>query len=146
MIFDVTKIISEKIKTELKKFEIESPKYLSESLTWYKNQANFLKGECKSNDVIIAKLSKTIENLTDKNLEVISRDVQTNSNPSTKNPPLWNIMSELLSNSHEIQGKVAESSNIKQSKINLKQQLEQVRLQRNKEFNKYQSQQRDKSS
>ena len=55
-------------------------------------------------------------------------------------------MSELLSNSHEIQGKVAESSNIKQSKINLKQQLEKVRLQRNKEFNKYQSQQRDKSS
>ena len=64
--------------------------------------------------MIIAKLSNTIENLTDKNLKVISRDVQTNSNPSTKKTPRWNIMSELLSNSHEIQGKVAESPKIKQ--------------------------------
>ena len=55
-------------------------------------------------------------------------------------------MSELSSNSDGIQEEVAESSNTKQLKINLKQQLEQVRLQRKIEFNKYQSQQRDKIS
>ena len=55
-------------------------------------------------------------------------------------------MSELSSNSDGIQEEVAESSNTKQSKINLKQQLEQVRLQKKREFNKYQSQQRDKIS
>ena len=75
-------------------------------------------------DMILAKLSKTIENLTNKNPEVISWDVQTNSNPPTKEPPLWGIMSELSSNSDGIQEEVAESSNFKQSKINLEQQLE----------------------
>ena len=55
-------------------------------------------------------------------------------------------MSELSSNSDGIQEEVAESSNTKQSKINLKQQLGPVRLQKNIEFNKYQSQQREKIS
>ena len=45
MISDQTKIISKKIKTELKIFKIESPKYVSESLTWYKKQTNALKEE-----------------------------------------------------------------------------------------------------
>ena len=146
LISDLTKIISEKIKTELKTFKIESLKQLSESLTWYKNETNVLKEECKSKDMIIAKLSKTIENLTNKKPEVISRDVQTNSNQPTKEPPLWDIMSELSSNSDGIQEEVTESSNFKQPKINLKQQLEQVRLQKKLEYNNYQSQQRDKIS
>ena len=55
-------------------------------------------------------------------------------------------MSELSASSDEVQEEVAESSNTKQSKINLKQYLEEVRLHRKKEFNKYQSQQRDKVS
>ena len=80
--------------------------------------------------MIIAKLSKTIENLTNKNPEVVSRHVQTYSNPPTKEPPLWGIMSGLSSKSDGIQEEIAESSNTKQSKINLKQQLEQVRLQK----------------
>ena len=71
--------------------------------------------------MIIAKLSKTIENLTNKNPDVISRDVQTNSNPPTKEPPLWDIMSELSSNSDRIPEEVPESSNFKQPKINLEQ-------------------------
>ena len=45
MISDQTKIISKKIKTELKTFKIESPKHVSESLTWYKKQTNALKEE-----------------------------------------------------------------------------------------------------
>ena len=113
VIFDLTKMIKEKIKTELKTFKIESPKHLSESLTWYKKQTNGLKGECEFKDMTIAKLSKTTENQTDKNLEVISQDVQTNSDPSTKKSPLWNIMSELSASSDEIQEEVAESSNTK---------------------------------
>ena len=96
--------------------------------------------------MIIAKLSKTIENLTNKKPEVISRDVQTNSNQPTKEPPLWDIMSELSSNSDGIQEEVTKSSNFKQSKTNLKQQLEQVRLQKKIEHNNYQSEQRDKIS
>ena len=96
--------------------------------------------------MIIAKLSKTIENLTNKKPEVISRDVQTNSNQPTKEPPLWDIMSELSSNSDGIQEEVTEYSNFKQPKINLKQQLEQVRLQKKLEYNNYQNQQRDKIS
>ena len=36
IIFDLTKIIREKMKTELKIFKTESSKHLSESLTWYK--------------------------------------------------------------------------------------------------------------
>ena len=52
--------------------------------------------------MIIAKFSKTIENLTNKNPDVISQDVQTNSNPPTKEPPIKDIMSELSSNSDEI--------------------------------------------
>ena len=146
IIAELTKIISEKIKTELKTFKTDSLKELSESLTWYKNETNVLKEECKSKDMIIAKLSKTIENLTNKKPEVISRDVQTNSNQSTKEPPLWEIMSELSSNSDGIQEEVTESSNFKQPKINLKQQLEQVRLQKKLEYNNYQSQQQDKTS
>ena len=148
IIAELTKIISEKIKTELKTFKTDSLKELSESLTWYKNETNVLKEECKSKDMIIAKLSKTIENLTNKKPEVISRDVQTNSNQPTKEPPLWEIMSmsELSSNSDGTQEEVTESSNFKQPKINLKQQLEQVRLQKKLEYNNYQSQQRDKTS
>ena len=99
---------------------------LSESLTWYKNKTNVLKEECKSKDMIIAKLSKTIENLTNKKPKVISQDVQTNSNQPTKEPPLWEIMLELSSNSDGTQEEVTESSNFKHPKINLKQQLEQV--------------------
>ena len=120
IISDLTKIVNEKIKTELKTFKIESLKQLSESLTWYKNETNVLKEECKSKDMIIAKLSKTIENLTNKKPEVISRDVQTNSNQPTKEPPLWEIMSELSSNSDGIQEEVTESSNFKLPKIDLK--------------------------
>ena len=81
-------------------------KELSESLTWHKNETNVLKEECKSKDMIIAKLSKLIENLTKKNPEVISRDVQTNSNQLTKERPLWDIMSELSSNSDGIQEEI----------------------------------------
>ena len=55
-------------------------------------------------------------------------------------------MSELSSNSDGIQEEVAEYSNTKQAKRNLKQQLKQVQLQKKIELNKYQSQQRDKSS
>ena len=66
IIAELTKIISEKVKTELKTFKTDSLKELSESLTWYKNETNVLKEECKSKDMIIAKLSKTIENLTKK--------------------------------------------------------------------------------
>ena len=36
IISDLTKIISKIIKAELKIFKLESPKHLSESLTWYK--------------------------------------------------------------------------------------------------------------
>ena len=118
---ELTKIISEKIKIELKTFNTDSSKELSESLTWYKNETNVLKEEFKSKDMIIAKLSKTIENLANQKPEVISRDVQTNSNQLTKEPPLWDIMSELSSNSDGIQEEVTESSNFKQTKINLKQ-------------------------
>ena len=57
IISDLTKIISEKIKTEQKTFKIESLKQLSESLTWHKNKTNVLNEECKSKDMIIAKLS-----------------------------------------------------------------------------------------
>ena len=88
IISDLTKIISKKFKTELKTFKIELSKHLLESFTWYKNETNILKEECKSKDMIIGKLSKTVENLTNKNIEVISRDVQTNSNPPTKKSPL----------------------------------------------------------
>ena len=99
-------------------------------MTCYKNEINFLKEEPKSKDMIMAKLSKTIENLTNKKPEVISRDVQTNSNQPTKEPPLWDIMSELSSNSDGTQEEVTKSSNFEQQKIDLKQQLEQVRLKR----------------
>ena len=87
-----------------------------------------LKEEHKSKDMIIVKLSKTIVNLTNKKPHVISRDAQTNSNPLTKEPPLWDITSELSSDSKGIKEEVAESSNPKPSKINLKQQPEQVQL------------------
>ena len=52
--------------------------------------------------MIIAELSKAIENLTNKNPEVISRDVQTNPNQPTKEPHLWDIMSKLSSHSDGI--------------------------------------------
>ena len=146
IIAELTKITSEKIKIELKTFKTDSLKELSEFLTWYKNERNFLKEQCKSKDMIIAKLSKTIENLANKKPEVISRDVQTNSNQSTKEPTLWEIMSELSSNSDEIQEEVTESSMFKQPKINLKQQLKEVRLQKKLEYNNYQSEQRNKIS
>ena len=113
IISDLTKIISEKIKTELQTFKTDSLKELSGSLTWYKNETSVLKEECNSKDMITVKLSKTIENLTNKKSEIISRDVQTNSNQLTKEPALWNTMLELSSNSDGIQEKVTESSNFK---------------------------------
>ena len=62
------------------------------------------------------------------------------SNQPTKKQSLWDIMSELSSNLDGVQEEVTESSNFKQPKINLKQQLEQVRLQKKIEYNNYQSQ------
>ena len=53
IISDLTKVINEKTKTELKYFKTESSKHLSESLTWCKKQTNVLKEECKSKDTII---------------------------------------------------------------------------------------------
>ena len=47
--------------------------------------------------MIIAKLSRTIENVTSKKIQVMSRDVKANSNPHAKESPLWDIMSELSS-------------------------------------------------
>ena len=120
IISDLTKIINEKIKTELKTFKIESLKQLSESLTLYKNETNVLKEEYKSKDIIIDKFSEAIESLTNKMPEVISRDVQPNSNQPTKELPFWDIMSELSSNSDGIQEEVTESSNFKLPKIDLK--------------------------
>ena len=67
-------------------------------------------------------------------------------NQPTKEPPYWEIMSKLSSNSDGIQEEVTESSSFKEPKINLKQQLQQVRLQKKLEHNNYQSQQRDKIS
>ena len=61
--------------------------------------------------MVTAKLSKTIENLTSKKTQVISRDAQTNQNAPPK---------ELSFNLDGIQEDVAESLNTKQSKINLK--------------------------
>ena len=58
----------------------------------------------------------------------------------------WDIKSELSSDVDGTQEEVAESSNTKQSKINLKHQLEQVRFQKKLAFNKYKSHQRDKNS
>ena len=65
----------------------------------------------------IAKLSKTIENLTNKKPEVISRDVQTNSNEPTKESPFWEIMSELSSNSDGTQEEVGASTITKEVTI-----------------------------
>ena len=96
IISDLKKIISKKIKLELKAFKLESSKHLSESLILYKKQTNVRK-ECKSKDMIIAKLSRIIKNVTSKKTEVRSWNVQTNSNSSAKEPSLWHIMSELLS-------------------------------------------------
>ena len=67
-------------------------------------------------------------------------------NQPTKEPPYWEIMSKLSSNSDGIQEEVTESSSFKEPKINLKQQLQQVRLQKKLEHNNYQSQQPDKIS
>ena len=85
--------------------------------------------------MIIAKFSKAIENLTNKMPQLISRDVQTNTNPPIKEPPPWDIMSELSSNSDGIQKDVAKSSNTKQSKINLKQQRQRYLSPRNLRYN-----------
>ena len=46
----------------------------------------------------------------------MSRDVSMNSNPPTKEPPLWDIIPEPSSNSDGIQEEVAESLNTKQLK------------------------------
>ena len=86
-------------------------KRLSESLTWYKKQTNVLKEECKSKDMIIATHSRTTENLTSRNIQVMSRNFQMNSNPTTRESPLSDIMSELLSYSDGIEKNVAKSSN-----------------------------------
>ena len=61
IISDLTKIINEKIKTELKTFKTESLKELSESLTWHKNETKGLREEGASKYMIIARLSKTIK-------------------------------------------------------------------------------------
>ena len=74
---DIGLLLTEPISQEILDYHVPNP-----------YPTNILKEECKSKDMITAKFSKTIENLTNKNPEVISRDVQTNSNPPTKEPPL----------------------------------------------------------
>ena len=95
-------------------------------MAWYNGQTIILKEKCKPKDMIIAKISKTIKSLMSKKTQVLPRDAQMNSNPSGKDPPVWDLLSELSSNLDEIQKEVAESPNTKQSKINLEQQLEHV--------------------
>ena len=80
--------------------------------------------------MIIAKISRSIENLTSKKTQVVSRDHQTNSDLPAKERPLRDIISEVSSDSDGIQEEVAEPLYNKQSKISLKQQLEQVQLQK----------------
>ena len=84
-----------KTKTELKTFKIELLKQLLKSLTWYKNETDVLKEQCKSKDL----------NSNQRTNE------RTNSNQPNKEPPLRDIKSELSSNSDEIQEEVTESSN-----------------------------------
>ena len=55
-------------------------------------------------------------------------------------------MSEQSSDSDRIQEEVTKYWKAKQSKINIEQQLEEVRQQKKLAFNEYQSQQLDKSS
>ena len=96
--------------------------------------------------MIIAKLSRTTENL--KNLKNPSNIMGFSNQlkPPVKEPPLWDVITELSSDSDGTEKEAAESSNIKQSKINLKQQLHQIRLQKKLAFNKYQNQQLNKTS
>ena len=80
--------------------------------------------------MIIAKFSRTTENLTSKKTQLMSWDVQTDSNPPAKVPPLLDVMAELSSDLDGVQEEMAESSYTKESKINLNQQLQQVLLQK----------------
>ena len=92
IISEIKKEIIERIKTELKLFKVESAKHLSESLTWYKEQTNVLKEECKSKDINLGKLSKTFENLTSKKTLLKLRDIQTNLNLPATEPLHRDIM------------------------------------------------------
>ena len=64
--------------------------------------------------MVIAKLSRTIENLTSKITQVISRHVQTKSNRLASESLLLDIMSELSPDSEGIQREVAEFTNTNQ--------------------------------
>ena len=64
--------------------------------------------------MVIAKLSRTIENLTSKITQVISRHVQTKSNRLASESLLLDIMSELSPDSEGIQQEVAEFTNTNQ--------------------------------
>ena len=88
-------------------------------MTWCKEQAIVLKEEYKSKDIIIAKISRTLENLMSKKTQKISWYDQTNSNPPENYPSLWDLMSELSPNSNEIQEEVAKSPSTKQPKSNV---------------------------
>ena len=52
---------------------------------------------------------QVFENLTSNRTQVISLDVQTNSNAPAKEPSFWYIMPELLSDSDGIHEEVEES-------------------------------------
>ena len=146
IISELKKEIVERIKTELKLFRVESAKHLSESLTWYKEQTNVLKEECKSKDINLGKLSKTFENLTSKKTLLKLRDIQTNLNIPATEPLHRDIMPELPHDSDGIQEEVKKYSNARKSNINLEEQLKQVWLQKKLAFNEYQSQQLGKNS
>ena len=143
IISDLIKIINEKIKTELKTFKIESLKHQNHWLGT-KNQTNLLKDECKLNCMIIAKLSRTVESLTRKKIQVIWQDVKMNSNPPPKEPDKHGVSAIVWFrwNSRR-SGRILKHPAVK---INLKQQPEQVWLLKRLTFIKYQSQQLDKNS
>ena len=108
IIIELQKAVEGIFNFELQKFKAKSEKTLSDSHALYQEQTESLKEGCRTKDIMISKLLKTIENLSSKknyNCNYNNCNTTTTNNscnndseiPRSKNahlaPPQWDILS-----------------------------------------------------
>ena len=145
IIIELQKTVQGIFNLELEQFKTKSEKTLSDSHALYQEQIQSLKEACRTKDLMISKLLKTIENLSsNKNYNNCNTTTTNNSynndskTPISKNthlvPPQWNILSTTSDTTTSDNGKSIKVI----SSISIEEQLCEVRLQKDVQFKEYQ--------
>ena len=147
IITELQKTVEGIFKSKLEQFKVKSEKALSDSHIVYQEQIQSLNEACRTKDIMISKLSETIDNLNSNKKYNHCNTTTTNNgydNDSeiqrSKNthpaPPQWNILSTTSDTT------AATSDNGRSihviPRISIEEQLREVRLQKGVQFKEYQ--------